>query len=139
MFLPPANEVWGKVMVLHLSVSHSVGGVTSCLAAWSHIPSWGLCPWSHVSSEGSLSGGALCRKTPWNQKSGQYISYWNAFLLHLFVYQGGSAIPPGNRHLPPPPEGTWDQTGSDIIPPPQKRTERIILECFLVNCLNCVV
>ena len=23
-FLPPANEVWGKVMFLHLSVSHSV-------------------------------------------------------------------------------------------------------------------
>ena len=24
LFLPPANEVWGKVMFLHLSVSHSV-------------------------------------------------------------------------------------------------------------------
>ena len=25
-FLPPANEVWGKVVFLHLSVSHSVHG-----------------------------------------------------------------------------------------------------------------
>ena len=40
--LPPANEVWGKVMFLHLSVSHSV-----------HRGSLGLCP------VGSLSGG-LC-------------------------------------------------------------------------------
>ena len=24
LYLPPANEVWGKVMFLHLSVSHSV-------------------------------------------------------------------------------------------------------------------
>ena len=26
MFLPPVNEVWGKVMILHLSVSHSAHG-----------------------------------------------------------------------------------------------------------------
>ena len=33
-----------------------------------------------------------------------------------------------------PLEGTWDQTGSDIIPPePQKRAVRILLECFLVQ------
>ena len=54
--LPPANEVCGKVMLLYLSVSHSVHGgalydVTSCLAAWSHVPSRGLC------LDGSLSGG----------------------------------------------------------------------------------
>ena len=44
------------------SMCHSVqGGVfdaTSCLAAWSHVPSrGGLCPWSHVPSGGSLSWG----------------------------------------------------------------------------------
>ena len=26
LFLPPANQVWGKVMFLHLSISHSVHG-----------------------------------------------------------------------------------------------------------------
>ena len=52
-----------KVMCLHLSVSHSVHrgkgslyNVTSCLAAWPHVPSGGLCLWSHVPSRGSLGG-----------------------------------------------------------------------------------
>ena len=37
------NKVWGKLVFLHLSVSHSVheGVLTSCLAAWSHVPSRG--------------------------------------------------------------------------------------------------
>ena len=65
-FLPPANEDWGKVMFLHMSVTVSKGSlydVSSCLAAWSHVPSGGLYLWSHVSSRGlcprSLSMGAL--------------------------------------------------------------------------------
>ena len=36
-------------------------------------------------------------------------------------------------------EGTWDHTGSDIIPPPESQTRvvRILLECFLVIwCAN---
>ena len=45
-FLLPANELWGKVMFLQVSVILSMGGgvlydVTSCLAAWSHVPSRG--------------------------------------------------------------------------------------------------
>ena len=47
--LPPANEVWGKVIFSQARVSHSVRGgggvslynVTSCLAVWSHVPSGG--------------------------------------------------------------------------------------------------
>ena len=62
-YLPPADEVWGKVMFLHLSIVHSVDGrvslydVTSCLSAWSHIPlgGGGVCAWSHVPSRGGLS------------------------------------------------------------------------------------
>ena len=39
----------------------SLYGVTSCLAAWSHVPSGGgLCLWSHVPSGGSLYRGGLC-------------------------------------------------------------------------------
>ena len=45
LLLPPVNEVWGKVMFLHMSVILSTGGslhdVPSCLAAWSHVTSWG--------------------------------------------------------------------------------------------------
>ena len=40
----------------------------------------------------------------------------------------GSPPPPGG---PPPLEGTWDQTGSYILPPP-RTTVRILLECSLV-------
>ena len=45
--------------------------------------------------------------------------------------------PPGTRH--PPPERTWDQTESDIIPlpppppQPQRWTVRVLLKCFLVG------
>ena len=56
--LLPANEVWGKVIFSQVCVNHSVhrGGrgslydVTSCWAAWSHVP-----------TRGSLSGRPLSR------------------------------------------------------------------------------
>ena len=43
--------------------------VTSCLAAWFHVLSGGLCHWSHVPSGGLCPGGlcrgrGLCRETP---------------------------------------------------------------------------
>ena len=54
MLLLPANEVWGKVIFSQACVSHSVHrgegslyDVTSCLTAWSYVPSGGLCLWSH--------------------------------------------------------------------------------------------
>ena len=65
-FLPPANEVWGKVIISEACVILVMGwgwwslyDVTSCLAAWSHVPSWGFCLWSHVPSMGSLFRGSL--------------------------------------------------------------------------------
>ena len=72
ILLPRANEVWGKVMFLHLSVSlFTTGGslydVTSFLAARGRVSVWGslsrggvsvkgrgLCP-----GEGSLSRGGV--------------------------------------------------------------------------------
>ena len=72
--------------------------------------------------------------------------------LHLSVYSLGGVVSYPTDQKPPPPMGpnppekygtrqevtyplerTWDQTGSDIIPPEsQKRAVRIVLECFLV-------
>ena len=60
LLLPPAN---GQVNIFR-SVCHSVhmGGlwslydVTPYLATWSHTPSKGLCPWSHI----PFGGGGLC-------------------------------------------------------------------------------
>ena len=60
--LPPANEVWSKVMFLHMSVSNSVHGglslydVTSCLGPGLKFLLGGLCLWSHVRSGGPISG-----------------------------------------------------------------------------------
>ena len=61
--LPPANEVWGKVMFLLACLILFTGGgslydVTSCQAAWSHVPS------SPCSSGGlCLEGGSLSRES----------------------------------------------------------------------------
>ena len=62
------------ILVLHVSVILSTGGslyeITSCLGASSHVPSGGLCPWSHVPpggfsvQRGSLSRGSLFRGDP---------------------------------------------------------------------------
>ena len=62
-------------------VGGSLYDVTFCLAAWSPVPSRGLCPWSHVPSRG---GGSLTIRAV---KSGRYTSYWNAFLLLNFQQQ----------------------------------------------------
>ena len=60
-FLPPANEVSDKVMFLHMSVilstSWSLHDVTSCPAAWAHVPSRGSLYLVHVPFGGFLSKG----------------------------------------------------------------------------------
>ena len=113
MFLLPANEVWGKVMFLHLCVILFRGGL--CMMS---LPVWlpglifllvGLCPGGLCLGSlsrgdlcrGSLLGGSLSREDlcrggggslsggpPRMVKSGRYLSYWNAFLLLIiFVVQ----------------------------------------------------
>ena len=54
--LLPAKDVWGNVLFLHLFVCSlgSLYDVTSCLAAWCHVPSRG------VSVLDSLCPGGLC-------------------------------------------------------------------------------
>ena len=69
MLLPPVNKVWGKVIfsrVFFLFTGGKKGAalydVTSCLAAWSHVPSTGVSvPGSMFCPQGSLTGGGLCR------------------------------------------------------------------------------
>ena len=75
--LPPANEVWGKVIFLHLSVILFTGG--------------GL-PGKVPTRAGTPPGRYTPRQVPLRQvppamhaglrsTSGRYASYWNAFLL----------------------------------------------------------
>ena len=65
------------LMSVILSTSGQRGGgslydVTSCLAAWSHVPSGGsLCLWSHVPLRGSLSKEGLPDRDPSRQRPPQ--------------------------------------------------------------------
>ena len=73
-FLRPSNEVWGKVMFLH--VCHSVLGIGGlCMMS---LPIWlpgprflpgGLCLWSHVLGEGSVQGVCVWRTSVWRSLS----------------------------------------------------------------------
>ena len=69
-YLPPASEVWARVIFSEACGSHSVHrgslyDVNSCLAAWFHVPSWGSPSLVPSFSQGSLSRvvsvqGGLC-------------------------------------------------------------------------------
>ena len=85
-FLPPANEVWGKVIFLHLFVILFTGGAWSWgrgvpgrRGAWSR----GLLPGGCLLLEGGAwSGGG--GSAPGGYCCGRYASYWNAFLFFVF-------------------------------------------------------
>ena len=66
--LPPANEVWGKVIFLHLSVILFTGGVS--------------CPGG---GEGSGPGGG-----EGGYSYGWYASYRNTFLFRSFIFINAS-------------------------------------------------
>ena len=51
VFLPPANEVLGKVMFLLKCVILFTGAGERRLAAWHQIPSGGLCFWLHIPTD----------------------------------------------------------------------------------------
>ena len=98
IFLPPANEVWGKVMFLHPSVSHSVHGGGGSIFSRGMLSLAGGAVLNGgvprlAGGVSSLAGGAVLSSTPplrmaedgtplW-LTSGRYASYWNAFLSKL--------------------------------------------------------
>ena len=109
-FLPPVNEVWGKVIFLHLFVILSRGGASSwggassqgvpppggCLLPggasswggcflWRCASSWGVCfLWRLLPPGGCFLLGGCLVETPWDGYCcGWYASYWNAFLYDI--------------------------------------------------------
>ena len=88
MFLPPANEVWDKVIFLHLFVILFTGG---CLLPGGLVQGVGMC----LVRGGASSWGVCLVETPLPPDGyccGRYASYWNAFLLNLlfhFFFQQG--------------------------------------------------
>ena len=139
-FLPPANEVWGKVIFLHLFVNLFMGGGSPI----KETPREGGTPLSGRPLEG---GPPPAGKPPWKEAP---------------PWQGD---PPGMRHPPagrPPWQGDplagrpprrRPPSGREALPPtagrpPRKeepprrlllRAVRILLECILVVYrINCV-
>ena len=87
LLLPPANQVWGKV-VFHRCLSVHKGGiclwVQECASGsgvhtpWTPPPRNTHTHWTHT-SPGTPPGHAPSPRST----SGRYASYWNAFLLLL--------------------------------------------------------
>ena len=102
-FLPPANEVWGRVIFLHLFVILFTGegawsqggpGPGGVPAPRGEVPGWGVCsqggclvsggcllPGGAWSLGGCLVLGGAWWRPPDGYCCGWYASYWNAFLL----------------------------------------------------------
>ena len=105
LFLPPANEVWGKVIFFHLSVILFTGGeylgrytpqagisppgqvhphtpklprVCTSLGRYTTVPLAGTSPWAGT----PLHGSSACWEI--RATSRRYASYWNAFLYVKF-------------------------------------------------------
>ena len=100
--LPPANEVWGKVLFSELCVKNSVhggGGVpgqvppgTRYTPGTRHPPRTRYTPWDqvHPPGPGIPPRSSACREI--RVTSGQYASYWNAFLLCCWLYTKKSIV-----------------------------------------------
>ena len=100
-FLPPANEVWGKVIFSEGCVKNSVcrGGLPQCMLGyhtpWSRHPPGAGTPLAADPPAADPPPGAgtpQSRHPPpsracWEIQptSGQYTSYWNAILFYLFL------------------------------------------------------
>ena len=79
ILLPPANEVWGKVIFLHLSVILFTGGSASVHAG---IPPDQAPPW-HPPPTRHPSPPPRCACWEIRSTGGRYASYWNAILFTL--------------------------------------------------------
>ena len=112
IFLPPANEVWGKVIFLHLFVILFMGGV---------LGPGGYLPWGGACSGGCLflRGGCLV------QRAG------GGCACSLGVSGLGGIPAPGGGWVPAPGGG-----GCLVETPPRRlllRAVCILLECILVK------
>ena len=105
LFLPPANEVWGKVIFSEACVKNSVHrrGLPQCMLGYHPHPPPGTrhppppgagTPWDqappprnrHPLGPGTPPGPSTPSRPCWEIRStsGRYASYWNAFLLSIF-------------------------------------------------------
>ena len=78
--LPPANEVWGNVIFLHLSVILFTGGGAVC-GRGGHAWHGGVCGRGEGGMDGRGHAWQILRYTV-----NEHASYWNAFLLEFYLY-----------------------------------------------------
>ena len=125
MFLPPANEVWGKVIFLQASVILSmVGGIPACITG--HMTR-GACIQGGLHPGGLHQGKSASRKgsASWGSASRE-VCIQEGVCIQGGLHRGGSA---SRGWADPLPEiyGILRDTVN-------KRATRILLECILV-CL----
>ena len=78
LYLPPANEVWGKVIFSQAPIILFTGGGV-CMPRGGCMPSGGMRAWACACRGHAWPGGTLGRRD--GHCSGWQASYWNAFLL----------------------------------------------------------
>ena len=85
--LPPANEVWGKVICLQVCVCPRGGAWSGGCLVWGGLVPWGAWSQGGAWSRGCLvpGWGCLVLGVPGGDPlngycCGRYASYWNAFL-----------------------------------------------------------
>ena len=79
--LPPANEVWGKVIFSEACVKNSVhgGGLPHCMLGYPTAPPRADPPGAEPPLSRHPTGSSACWEI-W-ATSGRYASYWNAILF----------------------------------------------------------
>ena len=154
IYLPAANEIWGKVMFNSwcLSVHRGEVGFPGCITG--HM-TWGTQPpWMQTPPHTHMGYYGIQSTSRW------YASYWHAFLLltankvwgkviflHLFVilFTWGVFLSACWDTTPLPGPGTHTPRADTPRPPPleqsmlgdrvNERAVRILLECNLVTCI----
>ena len=86
--VPPANEVWGKVIFLHLSVILFKGGVPGQVPPGKYTPLAGTPPGRYTPQQvhpQQVPPPGPATHAGIRSTSGRYASYWNAFLFLLVL------------------------------------------------------
>ena len=167
LLLPPANEVWGKVIFLHLFVILFTGGclVRGCLL-WGSGPGGGATWWRPppgqllLQTVHILLECILVKSEIFTVHKRSLQGYVFTPVCQSFCSQGGWCLPqcmlgytpreqtPPLEQTPLPCEQTPSPPGAETPPPPvqcilgdtgNKRAVRILLECILVCPYICAV
>ena len=127
IYLPPANEVWGKVMFLHLCVILFTGGEGVCSTTPRCRPSWGWVdpPPRYGQQAGGISGGSKVgcegRAPPGVQNSFNFMQFLGKFSKIVCWC----------------PPGSWRPLLGEILDPPLGMYSTEMHTCTLIKFDSC--